>query len=66
MKKQSDITMNMRSVLVDWFVEVGEEYKLHAETLHFCVAYVDRFLSQMSVLRGKLQLVGTASMFIAA
>ena len=25
-----------------------------------------RFLSQMSVLRGKLQLVGTAAMFIAA
>jgi len=66
MDKQTDITMNMRSVLVDWFFEVGEEYKLHAETLHLAVSYVDRFLSHMSVLRGKLQLVGTASMFLAS
>lgn len=66
MEKQNDITMKMRSVLVDWFVEVGEEYRLNSETLHLAVSYVDRFLSRMSVLRAKLQLVGTASMFLAS
>lgn len=66
MKKQLDITSSMRSILVDWLVEVSEEYKLNAETLYLAVNYTDRFLSQMSVLRGKLQLVGTASMYIAA
>lgn len=66
MRKQHDITTSMRSILVDWLVEVAEEYKLHRETLYLSVNYIDRFLSQMSVLRGKLQLVGAASMFIAS
>ena len=65
MRKQTDISTQMRTILVDWLVEVGEEYKLHDETLHLAVNYIDRFLSQMSVLRGKLQLVGTACMYIA-
>ncbi|XP_013774890.1 G2/mitotic-specific cyclin-A-like [Limulus polyphemus] len=66
MRKQPDITHGMRSILVDWLVEVAEEYKLHTETLYLAVSYIDRFLSCMSVLRSKLQLVGTASMFIAS
>ncbi|XP_022920154.1 G2/mitotic-specific cyclin-A [Onthophagus taurus] len=66
MVKQPDITHNMRAILVDWLVEVAEEYKLHTETLYLSVSYIDRFLSYMSVVRAKLQLVGTAAMFIAA
>jgi len=66
MTKQTDITHTMRSILVDWLVEVGEEYKLQTETLFLAVSYIDRFLSFMAVQRSKLQLVGTACMFIAA
>lgn len=66
MRKQPDINGNMRTVLVDWIVEVCEEYKLNTETLYLAVSYVDRFLSMMSVVRSKLQLVGTSAMFIAA
>jgi cyclin A len=66
MKKQHDITYSMRSILVDWLVEVAEEYQLQTETLYLAVSYIDRFLSYMSVVRAKLQLVGTAAMFIAA
>ena len=66
MRKQQDITPGMRCILVDWLVEVADEYRLHNETLHLAVNYLDRFLSQMAVLRGKLQLVGTATMFIAS
>ncbi|XP_037531528.1 cyclin-A2 [Nematolebias whitei] len=66
MKKQHDITNSMRAILVDWLVEVGEEYKLQNETLYLAVNYIDRFLSSMSVLRGKLQLVGTAAMLLAS
>ena len=56
----------MRSILVDWMVEVAEEYNLERETFCLAVTYVDRFLSLMAVARGKLQLVGAAAMFIAA
>ncbi|XP_061876429.1 cyclin-A1 [Colius striatus] len=66
MRKQPDITTGMRAILVDWLVEVGEEYKLRTETLYLAVNFLDRFLSCMSVLRGKLQLVGTAAMLLAS
>jgi len=66
MQRQADITSNMRTILVDWLIEVADEYRLHRETLFLAVNFVDRFLSVMAVQRSKLQLVGTAAMFIAA
>jgi len=66
MERQTDITFSMRAILVDWLVEVAEEYKLKTETVYLAVSYTDRFLSKMCVVRSKLQLVGTACMFIAA
>lgn len=66
MRRQPDISYSMRAVLVDWLVEVGEEYKLQTETLYLAVSFIDRFLSQMSVVRAKLQLLGTAAMFVAS
>ena len=66
MRKQTEITHNMRSILIDWMVEVAEEYKLERETLCLSILYVDRFLSVMAVARNKLQLVGAAAMFLAS
>ncbi|KAL1130308.1 hypothetical protein AAG570_013246 [Ranatra chinensis] len=66
MRRQPDVTYSMRAILVDWLVEVGEEYKLHNETLFMAVSYIDRFLSIMAVVRAKLQLLGTSAMFIAS
>ncbi|XP_037071503.1 cyclin-A2-like [Pollicipes pollicipes] len=66
MARQPDISVAMRSILVDWLVEVNDEYKLNAETLHLAVNYIDRFLSVMTVVRAKLQLVGTTALFIAS
>lgn len=66
MRKQRDINHGMRTILVDWLVEVAEEYKLNTHTLYIAVAYIDRFLSEMSVQRGKLQLVGVTSMLLAS
>lgn len=42
MKKQPDITEGMRSILVDWLVEVAEEFKLDQNTLHMSITIVDR------------------------
>ncbi|KAH8315327.1 hypothetical protein KR074_009791 [Drosophila pseudoananassae] len=66
MRRQKDINHSMRSILIDWLVEVSEEYKLDTETLYLSVSYLDRFLSHMAVVRNKLQLVGTAAMYIAS
>lgn len=65
-KVQKDVTANMRGVLVDWLVEVAEEYKLLSDTLYLSVSYIDRFLSANKVARQRLQLLGVSSMFIAS
>lgn len=64
--KQQDINEGMRSILVDWLVEVSGEYKMTTQTLYLAVNYIDRFLSCMSVSRNKLQLVGTCCMYVAS
>ncbi|XP_027902007.1 putative cyclin-A3-1 isoform X2 [Vigna unguiculata] len=65
-KVQREVTVIMRAILVDWLVEVAEEYKLHSDTLHLSVSYIDRFLSVNPVSKSKLQLLGVSSMLIAA
>ncbi|KAK7352457.1 hypothetical protein VNO80_17879 [Phaseolus coccineus] len=65
-KVQREVTVIMRTILVDWLVEVAEEYKLHSDTLHLSVSYIDRFLSVNPVSKSRLQLLGVSSMLIAA
>ncbi|XP_051124354.1 G2/mitotic-specific cyclin C13-1-like [Andrographis paniculata] len=63
---QKETTPNMRETLVDWLVEVAEEYDLHPETLYSAVSHIDRYLSVNSIDKRRLQLLGIASMLIAA
>ncbi|XP_073103936.1 cyclin-A3-1-like [Elaeis guineensis] len=63
---QKDVTANMRGILVDWLVEVAEEYKLFSDTLYLTVSYIDRFLSYNALSRQKLQLLGVSCMLIAS
>jgi cyclin A len=63
---QKDINQTMRGILVDWLVEVAEEYKLTSQTLFLTVSYVDRLLSVVSVHRTKLQLIGITCMLLAS
>ncbi|KAI7754687.1 hypothetical protein M8C21_005306, partial [Ambrosia artemisiifolia] len=65
-KVQKDVGINMRGVLVDWLVEVAEEYKLLSDTLYLTISYIDRFLSINVLNRKRLQLLGVSSMLIAA
>ncbi|KAF3435508.1 hypothetical protein FNV43_RR22597 [Rhamnella rubrinervis] len=65
-KVQKDVSADMREVLVDWMVEISEEYKLVSDTLYLSVSYVDSFLSSFPISRNKLQLVGVSCMLIAS
>ncbi len=56
----------MRSVLMDWLIQVHHRFSLLPETLFLCVNYIDRFLSCKIVSLGKLQLVGATAIFVAA
>ncbi|KAI0452237.1 hypothetical protein F5B21DRAFT_483992 [Xylaria acuta] len=66
MDNQGEIQWSMRSVLMDWVVQVHTRFGLLPETLFLTVNYVDRFLSHKIVSLGKLQLVGATAIFIAA
>lgn len=65
-KIQKDINASMRAILIDWLVEVAEEYRLVPDTLYLTVNYIDRYLSGNTINRQRLQLLGVACMMIAS
>ncbi|XP_019196846.1 PREDICTED: cyclin-A1-4-like isoform X2 [Ipomoea nil] len=65
-KVQKDINASMRAILIDWLVEVAEEYRLVPDTLYLTVNYIDRYLSGNLMDRQRLQLLGVACMMIAS
>ncbi|CAK7330727.1 unnamed protein product [Dovyalis caffra] len=62
---QPDINAKMRSILVDWLIEVHRKFELMPETLYLTINIVDRFLAVKVVPRRELQLVGISSMLVA-
>ncbi|PKA65306.1 Cyclin-A2-1 [Apostasia shenzhenica] len=65
-KVQRDIDQRMRGILIDWLVEVSEEYKFVPDTLYLTVYAIDHFLSENYIERKRLQLLGVTCMLIAA
>jgi G2/mitotic-specific cyclin 2 len=55
--QQKELTWKMRSILLDWLVEVHTKFRLLPETLFLTANLIDRFLSIRSVSISKLQLV---------
>ncbi|KAG5979961.1 hypothetical protein E4U55_004542 [Claviceps digitariae] len=66
MEMQTEIQWTMRSVLMDWLVQVHNRFSLLPETLFLTVNYIDRFLSCKIVSIGKLQLVGATAILVAS
>jgi len=60
-----DITSRMRATLVDWVVDVHLGFNLLPQTLFKTAAILDKYLAQVPTSFRKLQLVGTAALFIA-
>ncbi|XP_031261532.1 G2/mitotic-specific cyclin-2-like [Pistacia vera] len=65
MAQQIDINERMRAILIDWLIEVHDKFDLMHETLFLTINLIDRFLSQQTVVRKKLQLVGLVAMLLA-
>ncbi len=66
LQMQRNLRPKMRSILVDWLVEVHLKFKLLPETLYLAVNIMDRFLSKELVQVDRLQLLATGALFIAA
>ena len=66
MQKQKCLSASMRAILVDWLVEVQENFELNHETLYLAVKLVDMYVSQREIAKEILQLVGAVALFIAS
>ena len=60
--------LKINSIYISFLLlQVCEVYRLHRETFHLAVDFVDRYLSsQRNVAKQRLQLIGVTSLFIAA
>lgn len=55
------------NVVCRWFYQVSEAYTLHRQTFYLAQDYFDRFmLTQTSIDKGMLQLIGITCLFIAS
>lgn len=63
---QKFISPVMRTILVDWLVELQENFELYHETLYLTVKLADHYLARKVVRKEYLQLVGAASMLLAS
>jgi cyclin B len=60
------VNPKMRSVLIDWLIQVHLKFHLLQETLYLCVQIIDAYLMEVDVPKMQLQLVGVTAMFVAS
>ena len=65
MKNQKEVNEQMRSILVDWLIDVHLKFLFTDETLYMTVLIIDRYLSVQEISRSKLQLLGITALMIA-
>ncbi|CAH2054043.1 unnamed protein product [Thlaspi arvense] len=66
MHNQPEINEKMRSILIDWLVDVHVKFDLSPETIYLTINIIDRFLSLKPVPRRELQLLGVSALLIAS
>ena len=62
---QREIQWHMRLLLVDWMMEVCDEFGLKRDTFHLATYYVDLYLTKIYCKVDDLQLLGASSLLLA-
>ena len=65
MTDQKEINEQMRSILIDWLIDVHHKFHLREETLYMTVLIIDRFCTIRQISRTRLQLLGVTALMIA-
>ncbi|OEU15013.1 Cyclin_N-domain-containing protein [Fragilariopsis cylindrus CCMP1102] len=65
MSVQPNLTPKMRSILVDWLIELSEHFSFESSTLHLAVTMVDRVLASGRSLHDRFQLLGATCVWLA-
>ncbi|KAM3131758.1 cell division [Paramecium bursaria] len=63
---QMQITKKMRSILIDWLIDVEFKFKLKPETLFLTINILDRYLGIKQVTKNEFQLLGVTCLLIAS
>ena len=66
MDKQSEITWKDRFIVIDWIMEVHQNFKFSPETLFLAVNLLDRFLASKEIRKENLQLASITALLIAS
>jgi cyclin A len=64
--RQPEIKREMLPMLIDWLVDVSEEFELLPVTFHTAVVYLRWHLAHNQVRKTELQLLGATCLFVAA
>ena len=65
MENQNEINHVMRSILIDWIIEVHNRFHFKTKTLFQTVYIIDLYLSYENIEKKNFQLLGIASLLIA-
>ena len=66
-KKNPDLKWKMRSILINWMMELCQDLKFKRQTFHSAVWFLDQFLVKSSrIKRTKLQLIAITCLMLAS
>ena len=65
MTEQKEINAKMRSILIDWLIDVHFKFGFTDETLFLTVSIIDRYISVSQISRAHFQLLGITALMIA-
>ena len=63
--RQTEINEKMRSILVDWLIDVHFKFGFTDETLFMTISIIDRYLSISQITRTNFQLLGITALMIS-
>ena len=62
---QKEINEHMRSILIDWLIDVHYKFGFTDETLYMTVLIIDRYISYKSIQKAKFQLLGITALLLS-
>ena len=65
MNSQKEITEQMRSILIDWIIDVHGKFGFCDETLYMTVSIIDRYSSIKKITRNEYQCLGITALMIS-
>ena len=63
---QHEINQKMRSILIDWLLDVHHKFNFKQETFYTTIYIIDTFLSKKIIQRKSFQLLGVTSLLISS